>query len=178
MFSQFLKHLHGLLCRITVEQAPSGALRLLPSPYLQKLTFQLRSAMEWWNTPPRPSAGLHCDPLEPAAPEIRQEAARDSWNTPPRAGHEQINISEPGMGHAQSAMEFDTPPRTSMAARVLVPERKLAKFQCPAERFSTVSRKVSRAREHKRIEHGSMGHANLAKCQYPIWSSISRGHAI
>jgi len=77
--------------------------------------------MEWWNTPPRPSAGLHCDP--PAALEIRQEATRDSWNRPAREGRGQINISEPGNDHAQSAMEFDTPPRTSMAARVLVPEK-------------------------------------------------------
>jgi len=55
--------------------------------------------------------------------EIRQEAARDSWNTPAREGRGQINISEPGNDHAQSAIEFDTPPRTSTAARVLVPEK-------------------------------------------------------
>ena len=36
--------------------------------------------------------------------------------------HASMSISEPGSDHAQSAMEFDTPPRTSMAARVLVPE--------------------------------------------------------
>ena len=36
--------------------------------------------------------------------------------------HASMSISEPGSDHAQSAMEFDTPPQTSMTARVLVPE--------------------------------------------------------
>jgi len=61
----------------TDDEAPSGDEQLLPSPRLDKLNFAHRTAMEWWNTAPRSSASLHRNPLEPAEPNIRQEA--EDW---------------------------------------------------------------------------------------------------